>query len=152
MDIAFVPQVNEFRGERAVQMNISDIRPSCHAECSCETESYRALRNGTLTPQQAASLLPDRATLGMVWRYLSGLGKDTLKESPICLCRKIVRWSGISLDLAQLLTCLDIFSDVGLLKKQHLHKHISLRLVPRQGKADLTQSQTMQRLIAVKES
>ncbi len=152
VDIAFIPQINEFRGERTVQMNVSDIRPSCHANCDCETEGYRALRTNSITPRQAEKLLPDRATLGMVWRYLAGLGKHTVEETPICLCRKIVRWSGMPLSLEKLLTCLDIFSDVGLLEKQHLHKHISLRLVPRQDKADLTQSQTMQRLIAVKES
>ena len=31
VDVAFVPQINEFRGERSVQMNILDIRPYCSA-------------------------------------------------------------------------------------------------------------------------
>ena len=70
----------------------------------------------------------------------------------MCLCRKIVRWSGSALNLGQLLTCLDIFSEVGLLQMQRLHKYIIIRLIPRQDKADLMGSQTMQRLIAVKES
>jgi len=34
VDIAFTPQINEFRGDRTVQMNVLDIRPSCCADCS----------------------------------------------------------------------------------------------------------------------
>lgn len=152
VDIAFVPQINDFRGERSVQMNVMDIRPSCKAACSWELSGYRALCAGTLSSAQAESLLPDRAMLGMVWRYLSSNCSDTLQETPMCLCRKIVRWADIPLSLGQLLTCLDIFADVGLLQIQRLHKNIMIRLVPRQEKADLLQSQTMQRLLAVKES
>ena len=150
VDIAFVPQVNEFRGERSVQMNVLDIRPHCNAECSCESAGYRALCDGSIQRDQAASLLPDRALLGMVWRYLASCG--TIHETPVCLCRKIVRWSGIPLSLGQLMTCLDIFSDVGLLEKSQLHKYLNIRLAENPEKTDLNLSQTMQRLLAVKES
>ena len=70
----------------------------------------------------------------------------------MCLCRKIVRWSGNPLSLQQMLTCLDIFSDVGLLQTQRLHKYVTIRLTPGAEKADLTQSQTMQILLHAKES
>jgi len=152
VDVAFVPQVNEFRGERSVQMNVTDIRPACKAACSCDTAGYRELRENTLSSQQAACLMPDRATLAMVWRYLAGLGTDAIQETPMCLCRKIVRWSGVPLSLGQMNTCLDIFADVELLQLQRLHKYLTIRLIPRAGKADLNQSQTMQRLQAAKES
>ena len=153
IDVAFVPQINDFRGERTVQMNVLDIRPSCTAACSCESSAYRALRAGTLVPSQAAYLLPDRAMLSMVWRYLASLDRDTLQETPMCLCRKIVRWANCPLSLGQMMTCLDIFADVGLLQTHRLHKYIAVRrLSPPQGKADLQQSQTMRQLLAVKES
>ena len=151
VDVAFVPQINEFRGERSVQMNVLDIRPACKAACPCVTTGYQALRTGRLTPAVATQLLPDRATLGLVWRYLDSACQP-IQETPMCLCRKIVRWSGQAMSLEQLLTCLDVFRDVGLLELQRLHKYITIRLTPGQGKADLTQSQTMQRLNAVKES
>ena len=64
----------------------------------------------------------------------------------MCLCRKIVRWSGSPMSLGQLLTCLDIFADVGLLEVIRHHKYMELRLVQQQGKADLNASKTMQRL------
>ena len=52
----------------------------------------------------------------------------------------------------QMLTCLDIFRDVGLLTVQRQHKYVSIRLTPGEGKADLSRSQTMQRLLHAKES
>ena len=151
VDVAFNPNVNEFRGERTVQMNVLDIRPSCAQECSVDTSGYRQLRSGTIGAAAAASLLPDRQTLGIVWRYLAAAGHP-VQESPICLCRKIVRWAGIPLSLGQLMTCLDIFSDVGLLRAQRLHKYITIELTPGPGKADLNTSATMQRLLHAKES
>ena len=146
VDVAFTPQVNEFRGERSVQLNITDIRPSCQAPCSCASGDYRALREGNLTPAGAQALLPDRSTLAMVWRYLAAFAAPTVQESPICLCRKIVRWSGRALSLGQLLTCLDIFQEVGLLRQQRQHKDLLLSLTPGTGKADLNQSRTLRLL------
>ncbi len=152
VDVAFLPQINEFRGERELQMNILDIRPNCTASCSEEISLYQALRRGELTPGDARLLEPDRAMLGMVWRYLSHFAAGELSEDPMCLCRKIVRWTGQSMSLQQLLVCLDIFHDVGLLQQQRLHKYITIRLTPMPGKADLSQSRTMQTLNQVKES
>ena len=152
VDVAFNPQVNEHRGDRTVQMNVLDIRPSCTASCSPDTGSYRALQRGQLTPEIAAELLPSRATLAMVWRYLAAAGSGQIQESPLCLCRKIVRWSNTPLSLGQLMTCLDIFRDVGLLEIQRMHKYITIRLTPGAGKADLNGSRTMQQLLQAKES
>ena len=150
VDVAFTPQVNEFRGTRTVQMNVIDIRPSCSAECLPDAAPYRDMQRGNLTSGEAAALLPDRKMLALVWRYLDAA--NPVQESPMCLCRKIVRWSGKPLNLRQMLTCLDIFRDVGLLTVQRQHKYVSIRLTPGEGKADLSRSQTMQRLLHAKES
>ena len=69
----------------------------------------------------------------------------------MCLCRKIVRWTGSAMNLGQLLTCLDIFADVGLIELQRHHKNLSIRLLPRQEKADLSTSRTMQKLLCAQE-
>ena len=132
-------------------MNVLDIRPSCSADCSPDTAGYRALQENRITAEIARSLYPERNTLAMVWRYLAAAG-ETIEEAPLCLCRKIVRWSGTSLSLGQLMTCLDVFRDVGLLQTRKLHKYISIHLTPGPRKADLTESQTLQRLLQVKES
>ena len=146
VDVAFIPQINEFRGERTVQMNIQDIRPACKKPVCCDDRLYLRLREGKLDADSARALYPDRNLLGMVWRYLSAC-TGQIRETPICLCRKIVRWSGAELNLAQLLTCLDIFADVGLLEIGRHHKYITVRLIPTSQKADLNQSRTMQQLM-----
>ena len=151
VDVAFYPQINEFRGERTVQMNVLDIRPHCDAPCDSSSAGYAGLRKGETTPEEAERLLPDRNTLGTVWRYLAAT-EGTVREEPMCLCRKIVRWSGRSLSLGQLLVCLDIFRDVGLLEIQKQRKVLSLTLTPGPGKADLTESNTMKTLLKAKES
>ena len=151
VDVAFVPQINEFRGERTVQLNVLDIRPSCLAECSPDTGAYHALCSGQLTAGAAAELYPDRATLALVWRYLAAPG-TCLKETPICLQRKIVRWSGRPLSLGQLLTCLDVFQECKLLQLEKLRKNLSIRLTPGPEKADLTESPTLQQLLHAKEN
>ena len=152
VDIAFVPQINEFRGERSVQMNVLDIRPSCTAQASPEMSHYQALQQGRLTPETAAILYPSRNTLATVWRYLASVPGPRIQEAPICLCRKIVRWSGQSLSLGQLMTCLDIFRDVGLLQTRRHHKYLILTLTPGTEKADLNESLTLQQLLRAKES
>ena len=151
VDVAFYPQINEYRGDRSVQMNILDIRPSCNAPCSPDTAGYAGLRRGSITAADASRLLPDRATLATVWRYLAA-EVSPIREDPMCLCRKIVRRSGNALSLGQLLTCLDIFRDVELLQTERFHKYILIRLTPGDDKADLTASHTMQTLLKAKES
>ena len=152
VDVAFLPQINEFREEQSVQMNVQDIRPACKAECSPELSGYHLLHSGNIDKSCVDALLPDRATLGLVWRYLAAAPTGFIQEMPMCLCRKIVRWSGAPLSLGRLLTCLDIFSDVGLLRARRLHNTITIQLTQGAGKADLTQSRTMQRLLQLKES
>ncbi len=147
VDVAFVAQINEYRGERSVQLNVQDIRPHCQAQCSMDTADYRALCAGTIDTAAAQRLLPDRNTLSMVWRYLAMAPVGVLQETPACLLRKIVRWAGAPMQLGKLMTCLDIFADVGLLRIRRLHKHITIELAQTQGKADLTQSATMQKLM-----
>ena len=152
VDVAFQPQINDFRGECSVQLNVQDIRPACKAECSMDTAAYSALRAGTISSAAAAQLLPERNTLALVWRFLAEIPQGQLLETSAGLCRKLVRRTGQSISLGQLLTCLDIFCDVGLLEVTRCQKHMSVRLLPKAEKADLQQSRTMQLLIAAKES
>ncbi len=152
VDVAFIPQVNEFRGERTVQLNIQDIRPSCKCPCSCESDNYRKLAAGKISANESAALLPDRSTLAAVWRYLAVCGGDVIQETPACLCRKIVRKANIPLSLEKMLICIDIFADVELLHFQRAGKFIVIHLSAADKKADLRTSPTMQKLLQAKES
>ena len=150
VDVAFIPQINEFRGERTVQLNVQDIRPCCNVPCIPDVSGYRALKEGRITPELARELTPERSVLAMVWRYLATSGGQ-IQEAPMCLCRKIVRWSATPLTLGQLMTCLDIFQDVGLLRLHRMHKYIAITLTPGTDKADLNGSSTLQLLLQAKE-
>ena len=149
VDVAFNAQINTYRGECSVQMNLLDIRPSCSAPCSPELYDYGRIRTGEPI-SDVDRLLPDRATLADVWRYLASCGR-TVQEPPLCLCRKIVRHTGKPLSLGKLLTCLDIFAYVGLLQTQRLNKYILIHLTQGTEKADLTRSRTLQILLHTKE-
>lgn len=151
VDVAFLPQINVYRGERTPQMNVVDIRPNCKAECTMDTAAYRALRRGEMDSARAARLLPDRAVLATVWKYLENCPTPVIQEGPDCLCRKIVRWSGAPLSLEKLLTCLDIFAEVNLLTLTWQRKDVTVTLLPRQEKADLQNSPTLQTLQKLKE-
>ena len=59
---------------------------------------------------------------------------------------------GPGLSLSQLLTCLDIFQEGGLLTLERQHKYITITLTAGAPKADLTQSGTMRYLQQLKES
>ena len=50
-----------------------------------------------------------------------------------------------------MMTSLDILADVGLLSYRRQRRCITVRLIPREGKADLNESKTMQLLINAKE-
>ena len=151
VDVAFHPQINEFRGIRSVQLNLVDIRPSCQAECGWDAVSHTALTEDRLDRECAMRLLPDRQLLATVWRYIDRFGHPQLQEDPLCLCRKVVRWSGQSLSMGQLLTCLDIFADVELIEVRRRNKYICVRPLENREKRDLNESRTMQRLLAAKE-
>ena len=148
IDVAFQPQINCYQGERTVQLYVLDIRPSCAVPCDAETMHYRALLGGTLSSADVPYILPERSRCVMVWRYLTSQPESPIQEAPICLCRKIVRWSGKPLSLEQLMTCLDIFQDLGLLQMQRMHKYTSITLTKSSEKTELNKSATMQRLLA----
>ena len=56
------------------------------------------------------------------------------------------------LSTEKLLVCLDIFKDVRLLQVQRQKKHLLIHLLPTDGKADLQESRTMQKLMNAKGS
>ena len=58
----------------------------------------------------------------------------------------------VPLSLGQLMTCLDIFADVGLLKYTRQHKYLNITITAGNQKADLNTSATMQTLQRMKES
>ena len=153
VDVAGYAQVNEYRGMQTPQISIQDIRPSCPSEALCapDPEPYRRLRRGELTPREAGLLTPDRQQLGDLWRYLAQQ-PGPVRESPVCLCRKAVRRSGRALSLSQMMVCLDVFAEAGLLHLERQRQNLLITLAPPQEKKNLENTKTMMELIRLKGS
>jgi len=104
VDLAFTPQVNEFRGSRSVQLLVTAARPHrpeelCEAILAGRKECFWA----------AAPWCPQRADFVRVWRLLENPGfrlgnscADVLRQCPsgmrpecFCLCLAIFREAGL---------------------------------------------------------
>ena len=92
VDIAFTPQINDFRALRTVQLNLIDIRPDEAARQSRRlTEGiYRKfISREPLLPEEVEALLPQRCDFVAVWRYLAASAQDgRLLDEIGCLSRQ----------------------------------------------------------------
>ena len=151
IDVACTAQRNEFRGVESVQLTVQDVRPSCPSEdlCPPDPTPYRRLRRGCLTAEEAVALIPQRQQLGDLWRYLAQQA-GPVRESPVCLCRKAVRRWGRALSLSQMMVCLDIFAEAGLLRLERQQNTLNITLLEAGEKKDLSQTDTMQALCRLK--
>ena len=156
MDVAFTPQINEFRGSRTVQLNVVDLRLS--RRLRAEAESERALylrfrRNETLAPEEAAKLLPSRGAFVAVWRYLVSHSQASgIQENLLCMGRKLSRACAGEITLSKTKICLDVFAEQGLIELQSGPKFDTIRLTTDGRKVDLDESTIVKRLRADKQS
>lgn len=147
VDVAFTPQINEFRGLRSVQLNLIDIRPD---EAFREAQGKdRALykkhcAGGALSCDEAGRLLPVRQDFVAVWRYLTAFSQQgELCEELGCLSRKITRYTKRPLSAAKTRICLDVLAEQGLLQLEQRPKTLFIRLCAEGQKVDLEKSPTL---------
>ncbi|MCI7474649.1 MAG: single-stranded-DNA-specific exonuclease RecJ [Clostridiales bacterium] len=147
VDVAFTPQINEYRGWRSVQFQVCDLRPAL-TRAQAERALFEKFRRGEeLTRREAAALLPTREEFVVLWRYLKGhAGQSPLEETAHRLARNIARSAGRRETVMRTLVCLEVFDERGLIRLEHTtdHLHIALRSV--EGKVDLDDSWIMRRL------
>ena len=150
VDVAFTPQINEYRGIRTVQLNIVDIRPDetiRRAQTHDRALYRRHLAGEALSCDEADELLPARQDFVAVWRYLAAFGQDgQLMEELGCLSRKISRCTGRALSPARTRVCLDVFAEQGLLQLEQRPKATLIRLCADGRKVDLEQSPILMHL------
>ena len=155
VEIAYTPQINEYRGVRSVQLNLVDIRPDSAflEQQTHERALYRRHASGqTLTSAEASRLLPDRKAFAAVWHYLSGSAEEgTVCEEFGCMCRKLARRTGVQLPAAKIRVCLDVLEEQGLLRMEQRPKALYIQLCAGGRKADLTKSPILIRLKQEKE-
>ena len=150
VEVAFTPQINEFRGNRSVQLNLVDIRPDRESREWARSDrdlTTRFDQGQDLTAEEAARLLPDRVDFAAVWRYLTANVRDRmLQEDLSCLSRKISRHAGQPMGPGRLWMCLQVFRERGLLSCCATRDCVQIVLSDPAGKVDLEQSPLMRKL------
>ena len=144
VEIAFTPQINEFRGIRSVQLNLVDIRPDegfrLRAREQAALYAHHAAGEA-LCPDDAAAMLPERQDFVDLWRYLSAnCVRSSLTEELGCLSRKIARATGRPCEPVRLRVCLDVLAEQRLIVFEQHPKSVHITLCPNGRKVDLTQS------------
>ena len=156
VDAAFYLQVNEFRGNRSVQLQMVDIRPSL--SCSGREEEAlrlveRCLAGETLQNKEAARLLPSREHCVRVWRALQRLvPPEGLQTHYLPFVRQLAADSGGTESFARAALCLEVFRERGLVSLRHKEDEIRLVLTDRGKKVNLEQSLYLQMLRDIMET
>ena len=148
IDVAFQAQVNEFRGRREVQLQLTDLRP---ARTRAQTERrlfLRVMDGEDLPPAQAAELLPGRGEFADLWRYLrrqtaAGSAMETEADQ---LSRSVARAAGRRETYGRTLVCLEVMDEMGLIRLERRAGRLSIAVNAVEGKVDLEQSRLMRRL------
>ncbi len=150
VEVAFTPQINEFRGSRSVQLNLVDIRPDWESRdaAASDRKLVERFEAGQLLSEREVSLLmPVRSDFAMVWRYLTAnVQEGLLQEDLSCLSRKISRSAGCRLYPGKLWICLQVFRERGLLTCSTDRDCVQILLSDCAGKVDLEQSPLMMKL------
>ncbi len=147
VDVAFTPQINEFRGNRTVQLQISDLRPA-PTRMEAEQALYERLRRGDrLTPGEAEALIPSRTEFAAVWRYLSGHARlGRVEDTARRLARSVARTYGIKETVMRTMVCLEVLDEHGLIRVEQTTDHLRIDVQTVEGKVDLENSDLMRRL------
>ena len=147
VDVAFTPQINEYRGWRNVQLQVCDVRPAL-TRAQAERALYEKFRRGEpLTRREAEALLPSREEFVSLWRYLKGHAQPApLEETAHRLARSVARSVGRRETVMRTLVCLEVFDERGLIRLEHTTDHLQIALRPVDGKVDLEDSRIMREL------
>ena len=144
IDIAFSPQINEFRGQRNVQLVLSDLRPSIFNEEIQRTLYHKYKSGAPLTREEAWLMTPTRADFVGVWRSIKQQARgieycDTL----INLSKNVARICGQQEALARIMICLDVLEECRLIRLQKREPQLTIQINECKGKVDLEQSHIM---------
>ncbi len=147
VDVAFTPQVNEYRGWRSVQLQVCDLRPAL-TRAQAEQALFEKFQRGeALSQAEAAALLPTREEFVILWRYLKGhVRSGPLEETAPRLARSIARFCGRRETVMRTMVCLEVFDERGLIHLRRGTDHLQIDLNTVEGKVDLEASHIMRRL------
>ena len=150
VDAAFYLQVNEFRGNRSIQLQMVDIRPSL--SCSSREEEAlalveRCLVGQTLHGKEAARLLPPREHCVRAWRALQRtVPPEGVQAYYLPFVRQLAAETGGAEAFARAAMCLEVFRERGLVSLRRSGDEIRLVLTDRGKKVNLEQSEYLRML------
>ena len=147
LDIAFTLQINQFRGNRTVQLQLCDLRPA-PTRSQLERSLFRRLQAGeTLSPWEASLMLPQRRDFAHLWRYLEQLCAAGPAQAPMDqLLRQVTRSFSGHRSYGKALVCLHVMDERGLIQVVVQDHQATVRLCRPREKVDLEQAGMMRQL------
>jgi single-stranded-DNA-specific exonuclease len=125
VDVAFVPQINEFRGRRSVQLVVTDVRPARRESGREKLEEF--FGGGDIAPEDAYMVLPERSDFVSLWRRLKS-GDRPHKAA------------------GKEYVCLRVFQELGLIKLHETEENTEIQVSAGEQKVDLGSSAILKRL------
>ena len=147
LDIAFTLQINQFRGNRTVQLQLCGLRPA-PPRSQLERSLFRRLQAGeALSPWEASLMLPQRRDFAHLWRYLEQLCAAGPAQAPMDqLLRQVTRSFSGHRSYGKALVCLHVMDERGLIQVAVQNQQATVRLCRPREKVDLEQAGMMRQL------
>ncbi len=148
VDLTFTPQINDFRGRHAVQLQVTDLRQA-PTRAAMERAIYdRFARGEALTPEEARFLRPSRRDFAVLWRWLE---RQSSVASPVegdlrRINRAVSRRTRRKETAVRTLLCLDVLEERGLILLNRRVDRLQITLRSWEQKVDLEASEIMIRL------
>ncbi len=127
VDLAFQPTINEYRGVRNVQLNLTDIRP-----VSTFALYDRYLGQQALSRHEQWLLRPVRADVAAVWHYIqaSCAGGRVLRCALEDFCYAVASGNAEGHSIRRTGVCLDILKELGLIRLHREYMTLEVQLMP----------------------
>ena len=148
VDVAFTPQINEFRGVRSVQLQICDLQ-SAPTRAQAERSLFERLCSGApISAVEARSITPTREEFETVWRYLKRFASPApLEDHPTHLAKNIAKTFHTRETYARTMVCIHVFDERGLIQVEpQTAGRLRIGLCPVDRKVDLEESELLRRL------
>lgn len=136
-DLCVTLTVNEYNGTRRPSLQILDAHPAGFRQEQYLEEIYayeRFSRGEALSAQEAGRLTPSRGQTALVWRAVRGGG---VSADPDALASRLGAWEDSPpISPGQVRIAADVLIEAGLIAREGE----KFRIVPAEGKTDLTQT------------
>ena len=148
VDVAFTPQINDFRGSRFVQLHVTDLKIA-PTRAALEQSIYdRFVQGDYLTPQEAGFLLPSRQDFVVLWRWLvsQSVGGTMVEGNLHRITKGVSRRTHHREAPVRTMLCLEVLEERGLISLNRRTDRLQITLCGWEHKVDLEASEIMIRL------